>query len=146
MISVTTTWSQVRIAVELVYRHRQPLLWCEDRWFVSWFPTRPGILWHVRIPERTFPAWWEKQKSAGKNERRDPWGKMHSVLFTEENSPVGKKAAKSVSENVTRRKLWHQDYKACLFEKHKWNESNSKRESSNLFSYFNQNQPFILWW
>ena len=45
--------------------------------------------------------------------------KMHSVLFTEENSPVGKKTAKAVSENVTKRKLWHQDYKSCLFEKHK---------------------------
>ena len=44
--------------------------------------------------------------------------KMHSVLFTEENSPVGKKTAKAVSENVTKRKLWHQDYKSCLFEKH----------------------------
>ena len=45
--------------------------------------------------------------------------KMHSVLFTEENSPVGKKTAKGVSENVTKRKLWHQGYKFCLFEKHK---------------------------
>ena len=44
---------------------------------------------------------------------------MHSVLFTEENSPVGKKTAKGVSENVTKRKLWHQGYKFCLFEKHK---------------------------
>ena len=43
--------------------------------------------------------------------------KMYSILFTEDSNQVEKKTAKGISKNVTKRKIRHQDYKTCLFEK-----------------------------
>ena len=43
--------------------------------------------------------------------------KMYSILFTEYSKQEEKKTSKGISKNVTKRKIRHEDYKTCLFEK-----------------------------
>ena len=43
--------------------------------------------------------------------------KMHSILYTENDTLVKKKSAKGIKKSVTKRKLRHANYKECLFEK-----------------------------
>ena len=109
MYIVSKYWS--RSLEIVVYRLRQPLLWCKKTWwFVSWFPTRPEILWYVRLPKRKFPYSERDQKVLGKME-----DETHGV-------PIGEFIGLWPKMNTTAKGLprtspRHKDCKSCLFEK-----------------------------
>jgi hypothetical protein len=43
--------------------------------------------------------------------------KMYSILYTENNKLVEKKTAKGIKKSVTKKKIRHNNYKTCLFDK-----------------------------
>ena len=76
-----------------------------------------------------------------------PRPKMYSILFTEGSKQVEKKTAKGISKNVTKRKVRHQDYKTCLFEKQVQMARMNQIRSENhqiLFPDLNQKKSFTL--
>ena len=43
--------------------------------------------------------------------------KMYSILYTENSKLVEKKTAKGIKKSVTKKKVRHDNYKTCLFDK-----------------------------